>query len=182
MHHQSPKQGRLNSLPGGPVFLCWKGVLDVPKFWSCVYTQREEWTEKAPCGLIYLYFVLAPDIWKRLEDLINVCYFWFALEDARLTAESWKIDSLFYFWEVQGLRLFSQVLASSPRLWGYLWSPPPPEQTLWIDPHDCCPLSPQMTPNPLTTALQAAATTWSKLMQPSCHPCSKTLIFHIPVT
>lgn len=75
MHHQSPEQGRLNSLPGGPVFLCLKGVLDVPKFWSCVYTQSKERREKAPGGLIYLYFVLAPDIWKRLEDLINVCCF-----------------------------------------------------------------------------------------------------------
>ena len=75
MHHQSPRQGHLNFLPGGAVFLRLKGLLEVPKFWSCVFTGREERVEKAPSGLIYLYFVLAPDIWKRLEDLINVCYF-----------------------------------------------------------------------------------------------------------
>lgn len=72
---QSPKRAHLNSLPGRPVSSCLKRLQEIPKFWSSVFTEREERTEKAPSGLIYLYFVLAPDIWKRLEDLINVCYF-----------------------------------------------------------------------------------------------------------
>lgn len=76
MYHQSAERVRLNSLPGSrPVFLCLKRLLEIPKFWSCVFTGREERIEAAPSGLIYLYFALTPDIWKRLEDLINVCYF-----------------------------------------------------------------------------------------------------------
>lgn len=90
MHHQSPKQGHLNSLPGRPVFWCLKRLLEIPKFWSCFppcplsSPRREKGIAEAPSGLIYLYFILAPDIWRRLEELPNVCWFWFALQDARL--------------------------------------------------------------------------------------------------
>lgn len=82
MHHQSPKQGHFNSLPGRPIFWCLKRLLEIPKFWSVFFfffTEREEGIAKAPSGLIYSYFALAPDIWRRLEELPNVCCFAFAL-------------------------------------------------------------------------------------------------------
>lgn len=54
-----------------------------------------------------LCFLPAPDIWKRLEHLINVCYFDLLCEMIELTAESWKTDLLFSFQEVQHLKVFS---------------------------------------------------------------------------
>lgn len=39
-----------------PVFLCLKRLLEIPKFWSCIFTRQEERVEEAPSGLIYFVF------------------------------------------------------------------------------------------------------------------------------
>lgn len=57
-------------------------------------------------GLRCLCFVPAPDIWKRLEHLINVCYFDLLCEMRGITAGPLKTDLLFPFPEVQNLKAF----------------------------------------------------------------------------
>lgn len=56
--------------------------------------------------LCFFFFFPAPDIWKRLEHLINVCYFDLLCEMIGITAGSLKTDLLFPFPEVQNLKAF----------------------------------------------------------------------------
>lgn len=159
MRHQSPKQKHLNSLPHRPVFWCLKRLLEIPKFWSCFRplsspprprTGREEGIDKVPSGLIYLYFVLAPDIWKGLEELPHVCYFWFALWDASLNHRILKKQTCYFPLQRDKVRNYSLKCQggrpSAPELGRAQMHPHPTRHYQWIP--ALLPVKPRNGPQP----------------------------------